>query len=98
MIKPGTVCMIRGVPSNSPSSVANGRIVTVVKYMGDYKGFNDVHQFEPPVTIMGQEFDKAQKKWLHPLDPCEDDLSRETLERLDEQLQETFIKTVLEKI
>ena len=77
---------------------ANGRIVTVVRYIGDLLDHKDVHEFDPPIVVVGQEFDKAQKKWLHPLDPCEDDLSRETRERLDEQLQETFIKTVLEKI
>lgn len=98
MIKPGTVCMIRGVPSDCVSSVANGRIVTIIKYMGDILDHKDVHQFEPPVIIMGQEFDKAQQRWLHPLDPCEDDMARERLEMLDEQMREIFINTVVEKI
>lgn len=97
MIKPGTVCMIRGVPQGR-GYAANGRVVSIVQYLGDYKDFRDVHQFEPPVVVEGQNFDKAQERWLHPLDPCEDDLAHETLERLNDQLRETFINTVLEKI
>lgn len=97
MIKPGTVCMIRGVPQGI-GYVANGRIVSIVQYLGDYEDFRDVHQFDPPVMIMGEGFDKAQEKYLHPLDPCEDDLARETLERLDDELRKAFINTVIEKL
>ena len=98
MIKPGTVCMIRGVPKDSIYE-ANGRIVTVVRYIGDLLDHQDVHEFTPPIVVTrNSQYNKCKQQWLHPLDPCEDDMARETLERLDEQMRETFINTVLEKI
>ena len=97
MIKPGTVCMIRGVPKDSIYQ-ANGRIVTVVRYIGDLLDHKDVHEFDPPIVAVGQMYNKCKQQWLHPLDPCEDDMVRETLERLDDQIRETFINTVVEKI
>ena len=103
MIKPGTVCMIRGVPKASPGYTCNGTIVRVVEYIGDVvtpegQVHKDVHRFEPEIRQGQYTYCRSQEVWLHPLDPCEDDLARETLERLDEQLRETFIKTVVEKI
>lgn len=96
MIKPGTVCMIRGVPANMPGGDCNGKIVRVKELYGL------VWRFEPAVhTKYGQEvceIDLSEEKFLWPLDPCEDDLSRETLDRLDDEMRETFINTVLEKI
>jgi hypothetical protein len=92
MIKPGTLCMIRGLPSDSPSAAANGRVVSVIRYLGDYKGFADVHQFEPYVLIMGQEFDKAQEKWLHPFDTDNEDIL--TKEALDRAIENTFRETL----
>lgn len=97
-IKPGTVCQIRGLPKTSPVYVAEGRIVTVVQYLGDFKGFAEVYKFQPPVVVMGVEFDKCQRKWLYPFDDFEDDLNRE---KLDEVLENTFRESLareLEKI
>ena len=98
MIKPGTLCMIRGVPKDSIYE-ANGRIVTVVRYIGDLLDHKDVHEFTPPVVGADKhEYSKCKQQWLHPLDPCEDDLARETLERLEDEMRAAFINTVLEKI
>lgn len=97
MIKPGTMCMIRGVPLNKPGGDCNGKIVQVKELYGL------VWRFEPTLYTKipkGKEWpiDLSEEKFLWPLDPCEDDLVRERLELLDEQLRETFINTVVEKI
>lgn len=103
MIKPGTICMIRGMPKTSAAYAAEGRIVQVVQYIGNFtnsKGnqFDNVHQFAPFVTVEGQNYNKAQEKWLHPLDDFEDELNRE---KLDEVLENTFRESLekeLEKL
>lgn len=95
MIKPGTVCQIRGLPKTSATYAAEGRIVRVVQYLGEYKGVSNVHEFEPPVVIQGVQFNKCQEKWLHPLDDFEDDLAREAL---DEVLERTFRETLEKKL
>jgi hypothetical protein len=103
MIKPGTVCMIRGVPPNTPGYPANGRIVRVVRYLGDAIAANkaihrDVHEFVPDVVIDNHTFNKSQEIWLHPLDDFEDDLTREALdEAIETTFRETLVKA-LEKI
>ena len=97
-LKPGTVCQIRGLPKDSQVYTAEGRIVTVLQYLGEYKGFPDVYKFTPPVVIQGHDFDKCQRKWLHPFDDFEEDLNRE---KLDEVLENTFRESLereLEKI
>lgn len=97
MIKPNTMCMIRGVPNNMPGWDCNGKIVQVKEVV-----FDAVWRFEPPVQTQYDKsvwsIDLSEAKFLHPLDPCEDDLAHETLERIDDQMRETFINTVLEKI
>lgn len=98
MIKPGTVCMIRGMPKNSPAYAAEGRIVTTVRYIGEYNGVSEVHEFTPAVVIEGTEFTKCREKWLHPFDDFEDDLTREALdEAIERTFRETLVKA-LEKI
>lgn len=103
MIKPGTICMIRGVPKASAGYKCNGAIVRIVAFVGDVitpegNTHKNVHRFEPEIRQGQFKFCRSQEIWLHPLDPCEDDMARETLDRLDEQMRETFINTVLEKI
>ena len=95
MLKPGTVCQIRGLPKSSRVYTAEGRIVTVVEYMGEFKGFQDVYKFDPPVFIQGNRFDKCQRRWLHPFDDFEDDLNREAL---DEVLERTFRETLAKEL
>ena len=94
-LKPGTVCQIRGLPKDSPVRTAEGRIVTVTQYLGEFKGFPDIYKFEPYVLIQGVEFDKCQRKWLHPLDDFEDDLNRE---KLDEVLERTFQESLAKEL
>lgn len=97
MIQPGTVCMIRGVPQDSIYQ-ANGRVVSVVKYIGDLLDYKDVHEFTPPIEVEGHRYTKCKQQWLHPLDPCKDALAMEKLDYLDEQMREIFINTVVEKL
>ena len=87
--------MIRGLPKDSPVYAAEGRIVTVLQYLGEFKGFPDIYKFEPYVLIQGVEFDKCQRKWLHPLDDFEDDLNRE---KLDEVLERTFQESLAKEL
>lgn len=98
MIKPGTVCMIRGVPSTKTGYTCNGKIVRALSVKKTIPEIGNVWHIDPVLQAEGQHFNGCAERWLHPLDPCEDDLARETLERLDEQMRETFIKTVVEKL
>ena len=100
MIQPGTLCMIRGITKPEHKNI-NGMIVQTVSINPNYSrecGQN-VWGFTPEITSkVGTVLRYAREQHLHPIDPCEDDLARETLERLEEQMRETFINTVLEKI
>lgn len=91
MIKPGTMCMIRGVPHNMPGGDCNGKIVQAKELFGQ------VWRFEPSVLTKYDnntwEIDLSEERFLHPLDDFEDDLAHEAL---DEILQTTF-RTALER-
>lgn len=89
MIKPGTLCMIRGVPSGSPGSDCVGKIVKTVKVV-----FDTVWEFTPAVQTnipFTTHIDLSEERFLHPLDDFEDDLTREAL---DEVLERTFRETL----
>lgn len=84
MIKPNTLCMIRGVPQGSLGDDCNGKIVTAERNI-----FDDVWTITPEVvTAVGgglRSMWAAQGKYLHPLDNPSDDLldthsTRKTLE------------------
>lgn len=72
MIKPNTLCMIRGVPTGQLGSDCNGKIVTAERNL-----FDDVWQITPEVvTAVGgglRSLFASKSKYLHPLDnPPED--------------------------
>lgn len=93
MIKPGTVCMIRGVPQGMPGYDCIGKIVQVEKLV-----FGRVWQFSPTVTThipYSMQIDTGEERFLHPLDDFEDDLNREAL---DEVLERTFRETLEKKL
>ena len=74
MIKPGTLCMIRGVPHGQLGSDCNGKIV-----LAETRIFDDVWQITPEVvTAVGgglRSLFASKAKYLHPLDnPPEDAL------------------------
>ena len=67
MIKPNTLCMIRGVPQGQLGSDCNGKIVVAISLMHD-----DVWQITPEViTAVGgglRSLFASKGKYLHPLD------------------------------
>jgi len=72
MIKPGTLCMIRGVPAKALGSDCNGKIVVAEQNI-----FDDVWRITPEVvTAVGgglRSMFAAKAQYLHPLDnPPED--------------------------
>jgi hypothetical protein len=74
MIKPGTLCMIRGVPPQATGHDCNGKIVVVQAHM-----FADVWEIMPHVVTATAEglrrLIASQGRYLHPLDnPPEDAL------------------------
>lgn len=90
MIKPNTLCMVRGVPPNTPGGDCNGKIVQAKEQWGV------LWRFEPPLTTQWIDrrgvrvttpVDTSEARFLHPLDDFEDELNREAL---DEVLERTF--------
>ena len=73
MIKPNTLCMIRGVPTGALGADCNGKIVTAERNL-----FDDVWAITPEVvtTVGGglRSMFAAQGRYLHPLDNPSDDL------------------------
>ena len=72
MIKPNTLCMIRGVPHGALGADCNGKIVVAERNL-----FDDVWIIAPEVVtaVHGglRSMFAAQAKYLHPLDnPTED--------------------------
>jgi hypothetical protein len=72
MIKPGTLCMIRGVPSKQLGHDCNGKIVVAEQNI-----FDDVWKITPEVvTAVGgglRSLFASKAKYLHPLDNPTDD-------------------------
>ena len=72
MIKPGTLCMIRGVPAGALGADCNGKIVVAEQNI-----FDDVWKITPEVvTAVGgglRSMFASQGKYLHPLDNPTDD-------------------------
>ncbi len=73
MIKPNTLCMIRGVPQGAFGHDCNGKIVVAEKVL-----FDDVWQITPEIVsaVAGgfRSMFAAQGKYLHPLDNPSDDV------------------------
>jgi hypothetical protein len=80
MIKPGTLCMIRGVPSNRLGSEFNGNIVVV----GEVKKVDDqrIYWIQPELAgRMGLVFNGCREQWLYPFEDFEpQDLTTKELE------------------
>jgi hypothetical protein len=82
MIKPGTLCMIRGVPSNYLGSEFNGNVVVV----GEVKKVADelIYYIQPQlVDRHGLSFNGCRHRWLYPFD----DFSPETLDVTNKTLE-----------
>ncbi len=72
MIKPDTLCMIRGVPAGALGSDCNGKIVVAKRLI-----LPDVWQITPEVVTAVQgglrSMFAAKAQYLHPLDNPSDD-------------------------
>ncbi len=75
MIKPGTLCMIRGVPANTTGGDCNGKIV-VIEGLEDLVHYGKLYKFTPElhtnIPFPGGVY-TSPAQYLHPLDnPPED--------------------------
>ena len=80
MIKPNTLCMIRGVPRGTSGGDCNGKIVTVIARRGE------IYEFEPALftkVIVPGYVDRSPEQYLYPFedfDPGELDVTHKELE------------------
>lgn len=80
MIKPGTLCMIRGVPAGSRGYDCNGKIVTVVQKIAG------LYNFLPELYTKGYQagwVDRSPEQYLFPFedfDPSELNVTDKELE------------------
>jgi len=94
MIKPNTLCMVRGVPTNTPGWDCNGKIVQAKEQFGVLWRFEPAlrttwkapHGKQTSATI-----DLSEARYLYPLDDFHDELAHEAL---DEVLERTFRETL----
>lgn len=67
MIKPNTLCLIRGVPHEYPGGEFNGRVVTVTGSKYTCSAGMPVYWIEPPlVDSVGRVFTGCREQWLWP--------------------------------
>ncbi len=82
-MKPNTVCQIRGITNHRQQNM-NGMIVLATHQQPGLTNIakTPVWAFEPPLKgADGNTYKYAQQHCLHPLDPCEDALTNEALDR-----------------
>jgi len=65
MIKPGTLCMIRGVPQGRHGSEFNGYIVTANGFKTPQER---IYWIEPKLVSNGIRFTGCREDWLYPFD------------------------------
>jgi hypothetical protein len=83
MIKPGTLCMIRGVPSDHLGYEFNGQIVIV-------KGFKTpqerIYWIEPELfDHQGRMFNGSREQWLFPFEDFGPEILTTTNKELETQ-------------
>ena len=69
MIKPNTICFLRGFERNSPHYIHEGKIVTVLGQDMEYTldAGEPVYRFNPEVTTNGFLYRRSRQRYLHPL-------------------------------
>jgi hypothetical protein len=82
MIKPNTLCMIRGVPQGHLGSEFNGNVVTVTGSKYRHEDGSPIYWIEPVLTDKaGRSFTGCREQWLRPFsDPDALGLTNKTLE------------------
>ena len=72
MIKPNTLCMIRGVPSGRLGSEFNGRVVTATGFKHIHEDGSRLYWIEPALKdSAGRRFTGCREQWLFPF--CDPD-------------------------
>lgn len=67
-IKPGTLCMIRGVPHGLPGSESNGNIVIAGSIKRTNSNGTRVYLIEPPIIIGSTRFTGCREQYLWPFE------------------------------
>lgn len=82
MIKPNTLCMIRGVPHERIGSEFNGNVVTAVSFKQTSSDGSPTYWIEPVlVDSHGRHFTGCREQWLFPFsDPDTLGLTNKALE------------------
>ena len=72
MIKPNTLCMIRGVPHGRYGSEFNGHVVVATGFKNTAYDGSPVYRIEPALTDSnGRKFTGCREQWLYPF--CDPD-------------------------
>lgn len=70
MLKPGTVCQIRGVPQHALGGDCNGKIVVITGPL--INNLTNFYEFTPTLTTnvpkVGEEVSAGHKKYLWPFE------------------------------
>lgn len=67
MIKPNTLCLIRGVPHEHLGSEFNGRVVTVTGFKNTHPDGSTIYWIEPALyDDAGRRFSGCRQQWLLP--------------------------------
>lgn len=82
MIKPNTLCLIRGVPHEYIGSEFNGRVVTVAGFKTTHPDGSPIYWIEPALyDNLGRQFTGCRAQWLLPFsDPDALVVTNKTLE------------------
>ena len=69
MIKPNTLCMIRGVPQNRMGSEFNGQIIVVTGIKGTHDDGSTIYWIEPALLDKNKHrFNGCREQWLYPFE------------------------------
>jgi hypothetical protein len=82
MIKPGTLCMIRGVPQGRHGSEFNGYIVTANGFKTPQER---IYWIEPKLVSNGIRFTGCREDWLYPFEDFGPEILTTTNKELETQ-------------
>lgn len=82
-IKPGTVCMIRGVPQGMLGYEFNGNIVVAGKLKNTYTDGTRIRWIEPALNDGQRWFTGCREQWLRPFE----DFDPEQLNTTNKELE-----------
>ena len=69
MIKPGTLCMIRGVPNGHIGHVFNGNVVVAKNFKSTHTDGSPIYWIEPQLVDSNKRlFTGCREQWLWPFE------------------------------